>query len=1337
MCRGKGKIFLMRRAYLCTKENNGISAVGSTGKDVVMKSKFDRIIAFALSMILCVSGSSIPVYAEEDETPEQIEFVSEFAPAPNEEKYESVNNDPDSDRFFGAEDSFYISDVATSIPSRDQDPYGTCWAFATMAAAEMSAVKNGTLLRNKETADSSIDLSELHLAYFSGVDNEPYDPLGGFAGDRNGVPRNNFLNNGGNPANAVNLLANWIGTADENDYKYANDDSLKSFSTDSVNGTDDVMHMRGFYYANPKSDRDAVKKLIKDYGAVTAAYNDVHKDDSMFADAYSRENNCYYMPIQSDTSHVVSIIGWNDDFPKENFAYSEKPEGDGAWLIRNSWEEGNRVEKDGTITGNNAKYRSYFWMSYYDRSLWTSCFALDMDSVDKYDHNYQYDGCMTGGIIGGYEKYASVFTASSDAPQLLKAVYFATHSANVSYKIDVYAGVSPDDPESGRHLTDGQEGVTDYAGGHTIELDSPVMINPEEQFSVVLTVPQNTQMDIEGTYNNGGTKTNAHTEGSRSVCLAGGEWKTGNQAVNKSHLGDFRIKAFTSNVSSNSVSVTGVTLPEKETLEIGSSITLTPVIEPSDATDQRVSWKSSDESVAVVDQNGLVKAVASGTADITVTTTDGNYTAKCKVTVKGDQPEDKDNIELTLNGTSDYNSVRVWVYDGTKPVKGANVGKGEKLEFQAGNRIVITGLGEMKGAQKGTTYFVRVSADKETYYGDNIWDEKQQLFDLGPVNEDLDIKVEGRRLATTAITASGRIRGAYGVTTNVAEKKGGYVDMGKKNESGAKTTFAVKKTGSLNYTIGSDAATMSCADKESQEINLSGNTNKYYEIPFEDLAKAAFMDSPSISFTLNVVTKFPVPTVKVASSTDLNATLDLKKPKAAADIDNLWYRIEAKANVANNKTLPEGMAETVGPLYVPASVTSLTVDLTAKEGMKPGDGAAQKYDFKVTLLQLENEPEYTDKPLTDKTVVEGADGGNVVGVSPEKKVSGSTKKPGYEEKLGLTKKQNSFICGEGGDDGVLLATAKYSKNTTFKSLAYAKITNSSGETVRASDTEDDFKKILIDGDDIILEDTSLAPGKYKLSVLPVSKVGSPLPKAATLALTVKQGIDELTVSVPQQSYVKKAKKALTIKPTVTYNGGEKTKKPANTKLNWEVLDADGNALTADSPLYGKVTVNQKNGTVTVAKDLVVSGDASAYRFMIMATAADYADNMASAKSDVIKLVADGVYSDFPPVELEISIDDRKGNGHIKASDVNFTRGTIRESDGKLYVNGDILLFKIGSVTKDNEIHVYFRIEDEIRDAAYGPGHNNWGKDIYDLDSNVPLKAMEMGKKLLMTVVVYK
>lgn len=81
------------------------------------------------------------------------------------------------------------------------------------------------------------------------------------------------------------------------------------------------------------------------------------------------------------------------------------------------------------------------------------------------------------------------------------------------------------------------------------------------------------------------------------------------------------------------VAVTGVSLDKAtSSIAVGGSDTLVATVTPNDATDKSVTWSSSDDEVATV-EDGVVTAVAAGTATITVTTTDGDFTDTCEVTV--------------------------------------------------------------------------------------------------------------------------------------------------------------------------------------------------------------------------------------------------------------------------------------------------------------------------------------------------------------------------------------------------------------------------------------------------------------------------------------------------------------------------------------------------------------------------------------------------------------------------------------------------------------------------------------------------------------------------------
>jgi uncharacterized protein (TIGR02145 family) len=80
--------------------------------------------------------------------------------------------------------------------------------------------------------------------------------------------------------------------------------------------------------------------------------------------------------------------------------------------------------------------------------------------------------------------------------------------------------------------------------------------------------------------------------------------------------------------------VIGVILDQTSlTLAVDHTVTLTATVIPPDAVNKAVNWKSSDPAVATVDNNGTVITKKEGTAIITVVTEDGNFTAKCMVTV--------------------------------------------------------------------------------------------------------------------------------------------------------------------------------------------------------------------------------------------------------------------------------------------------------------------------------------------------------------------------------------------------------------------------------------------------------------------------------------------------------------------------------------------------------------------------------------------------------------------------------------------------------------------------------------------------------------------------------
>jgi uncharacterized protein YjdB len=106
------------------------------------------------------------------------------------------------------------------------------------------------------------------------------------------------------------------------------------------------------------------------------------------------------------------------------------------------------------------------------------------------------------------------------------------------------------------------------------------------------------------------------------------------------------------------INVTGVNL-DKSTLSLteGDSYTLTATISPSDATNKSLTWESDNEKIATV-SNGKVTGVSEGTATITVSTEDGDYSATCKVTVTEKTNTSNDDKGTTPTENADDTTVK-------------------------------------------------------------------------------------------------------------------------------------------------------------------------------------------------------------------------------------------------------------------------------------------------------------------------------------------------------------------------------------------------------------------------------------------------------------------------------------------------------------------------------------------------------------------------------------------------------------------------------------------------------------------------------------------------------
>ncbi|QUI21713.1 hypothetical protein HZI73_05120 [Vallitalea pronyensis] len=340
-------------------------------------------------------------------------------------------------RDYDAGDSRYDLREEGNVTSvKNQGDLGTCWAFAALGAMESTL-----LTRTGEHFDFSEDNMSLGHGY------------------------NLTQDEGGDFMLALAYFARWSGPIYERDDEYGDGQSPEN--------TKSVKHLQEAFFL-PSKDKNMIKDTVKAYGGLhTSIYWDF-TDDIHHSPYYNQDTYAYFYNGTKTINHDVVIVGWDDNYPKENFKI--QPKENGAFICKNSF-------------GIDFGEEGYFYMSYEDVYIGSQTMVYSgIEEPDNYDKIYQSDWLGLVGNIGFNTDtaYFSNAYTTGDNQEALAAVSFYTtgmHSKYEVYVVEDFKGK----PDFSRMVAV-EKGFKEFKGYYTIPLSKPITLKKNQKFAVVVKI---------------------------------------------------------------------------------------------------------------------------------------------------------------------------------------------------------------------------------------------------------------------------------------------------------------------------------------------------------------------------------------------------------------------------------------------------------------------------------------------------------------------------------------------------------------------------------------------------------------------------------------------------------------------------------------------------------------------------------------------------------------------------------------------------------------------------------------------------------------------------------
>ena len=246
------------------------------------------------------------------------------------------------------ESKYSIADIIpenTKIRNQMQTPW--CLSFAALATLESSlAIQD----KNAGKAVKEYDFSEEHMAY-STQDSSFKD------GKANKMGLHKNVNEGYSIIAIQEYFSNGMGVVNEEDYPF--DNSTGNIDISKLNQPIAATVLDTFVFpqlsikSTSEFSKDKISDLIKEmktyikkYGGITATLATGGANKNKYINWSNNSlNNPENISLNS-LDHAVCIIGWDDNYSKDNFNTNYKPQNNGAWIVKNSW--GNIVELGNT-----------------------------------------------------------------------------------------------------------------------------------------------------------------------------------------------------------------------------------------------------------------------------------------------------------------------------------------------------------------------------------------------------------------------------------------------------------------------------------------------------------------------------------------------------------------------------------------------------------------------------------------------------------------------------------------------------------------------------------------------------------------------------------------------------------------------------------------------------------------------------------------------------------------------------------------------------------------------------------------------------------------------------